>query len=280
MDASDTTPVVGWVAYLRKSTEEQANSLPIQLKDITASAVKLHVPIVGTFSDAISGKSTVGRDGLTAALAALKPGMALAVIRIDRLARNLPDFFVLVAQLRDKKCYLYSVENGYYSSDNSSQVVFMMNAYVAEQERKTINKRTARGLVQLKETWEREGRPPSLRNYVTRPPYGYARNKNYHISDPRAFEPVVEEQAVIDLMRWMWKANPVLSLTGMAEYLNSAEVKTRTGVPWSPATVSSIQKHNLLEADLETRSYAPRPNRRERGVTTIGGQQNSYANSA
>jgi len=272
MDANDQTKCSGWIAYLRKSTEEQANSLPIQLKDITREAEKRGTPILGTFQDAISGKSVVGRDGLSSALASLKPGMALAVIRIDRLARNLPDFFVLVAQLRDKKCFLFSVENGYYSSDNSSQVVFMMNAYVAEQERKTINKRTARGLVQLKENWTREGveRPPSLSNYVTRPPYGYTRNKNYHISDPLAFEPVVEEQAVVEMMRFLWQTDPTMPLARMAEFLNQQGVKTRSGAPWSAMTVSSIERHFQLGAKIERHAYAPRQNRREGVATTQG----------
>ena len=258
MDADDTTKVLGWVGYARKSTEEQANSIPIQTSDIGREAVKRGISVVAMFSDAISGKTVVGREGLSHAIENLKPGYALAVVRIDRLARNTPDFFVLIAQLRDLGCYLFVVDNGYYSSNNSSQVVFMMNAYVAEQERKTINKRTARGLVNLKEKWPNPERPPALSEYVTRAPYGWVRDKNYHIGDIKAFVRVEDEQHVIDQIKEIWRETPSATFTSIAKKLNELGIPTRGGGKWYPATIRNIQEHEKIEVDISRKTFAKR----------------------
>lgn len=261
MDADDKTNVLGWVGYARKSTEEQANSIPIQATDIEREAQRRGISLAGMYSDAISGKSVVGREGLSQAIAALKPGYALAVVRIDRLARNTPDFFVLIAQIRDKGCYLFTVDNGYYSSNNSSQVVFMMNAYVAEQERKTINKRTARGLKELKEEWIKHERPAALSKYVTLAPYGWVRDKNYHIGDLKAFVPVEEEQRVIEQIRELWKENPSLTYTAVAASLNEKGIPTRNGGKWYPATVRNIQHHEKIEISKAPNKFSKRSQR-------------------
>ena len=269
------------IAYARMSTSSQIASADVQHCAISRMCLARGWVVVKYVEETLSGVCSLSERPILNSVIQNEnvTGKALVVYSLDRLARSPIVGLDIIKRFVDAGFIIYSVVEALSSTDWDIAQVRRIFEH-AEWERNSFNHRSKEGLLRLTEKWGVVERPPSLRNYVTRPPYGYARNKNYHISDPRAFEPVVEEQAVIDLMRWMWKANPVLSLTGMAEYLNSAEVKTRTGVPWSPATVSSIQKHNQLEADLETRSYAPRPNRRERGVTTIGGQQNSYANSA
>lgn len=255
MDADDTTKVLGWVGYCRKSTEEQANSIPIQTKDITAHAERRGVCLVSVFNDALSGKSTVGRDGLTKALEALKPGYALAVVRVDRLARNTPDFFVLVATIRDKGCYLYTCDNGYYSASNSNQIVMMMSAWVAEQERRTINKRTARGLADLKERWKEVPRMAGLERFVTRAPYGYVRNRNYAIDDPRAFDPEPLEQTVITQIKTWYAEEQGLPYYVIADRLNSLQIRSRSGGLWFPSSVQSVVMHQGIATGLTRRVH-------------------------
>ena len=255
MDADDTTKVLGWIGYCRKSTEEQANSIGIQTKDIKTHAERRVVPLTAIFSDALSGKSTLGRDGLAKALEALKPGYALAVVRVDRLARNTPDFFVLVATIRDKGCYLYTCDNGYYSASNSNQIIYMMASWVAEQERRTINKRTARGLQDLKERWTTTERPAGLEKFVTLPPYGYIRNKNYDIEDPRAFEEEPEEQTIITRIKTWYASERGLPYHVIAGRLNDEGVRTRSGGQWYASSVRTIVLHQGIDTGLKTRIH-------------------------
>lgn len=152
------------VAYLRVSTEEQADSglgLSAQRASIQAAAVARGWTIVAWHEDAgVSGKS-LNRPGVTAALADVEEGRggALVVSRVDRLSRSLVDFAGLMERARTGRWGLVALDLGVDTTTADGELMAHVVATFAQYERRLIGQRTKVALAEKKAQGVQLGRP-------------------------------------------------------------------------------------------------------------------------
>jgi DNA invertase Pin-like site-specific DNA recombinase len=161
----EPTAVVG---YLRCSTEEQADSglgLAAQRAAIEAEATRRGWTVVAVYEDAgVSGKSTKGREGLSAALAAVEAGNAAAIVvaKLDRLSRSLADFAALMARAQAEGWNLVALDLGIDLRTAAGEFMANVMASAAQWERRIIGQRTRDALAIRRAEGVRLGRPRTL----------------------------------------------------------------------------------------------------------------------
>ncbi|MDG9674966.1 recombinase family protein [Micromonospora sp. DH14] len=203
------------VAYLRVSTEEQAESgagLAAQRAAIQAEADRRGWTIVAWKEDAgVSGKSVEGREGLAEALELVESRQAetLVVAKLDRLSRSLIDFAALMDRARAKRWNLIALDLGIDLATPAGEFLASVMASAAQWERRIIGQRTREGLAAKKAAGVRLGRPASLPAEV--------RSR------------IITESAAGK------------SLAGIARELNADGVPTaQGGKKWYPSTVRAV----------------------------------------
>lgn len=142
------------IGYAQVSTEEQ--KMDLQMEALKGAGCE-HI-----FEDhGVSGR-TFERQGLDAALAALKKGDMLIVWRLDRLGRSLAKLIELMEELGSKGIEFRSLSESIDTSSSGGRLVFHMMAALAEFERSLISERTRAGMQAAREKGRHLGRPPSL----------------------------------------------------------------------------------------------------------------------
>lgn len=215
------------VGYVRVSTDAQARdgvSLDAQEAKIRAYAALYDIELVGIESDAASA-STMKRDGLTRALAALSRGQAdtLIVAKLDRLTRSVRDLDALLTRyFAPGRHVLASIGEQVDTATATGRMVLNVLMSVAQWEREIVAERTQEALRHKRKAGERMGQIP----------YGYRA-----VGDGKRIEPDPEEQAVVARIR-EWRASGQ-SLRGIVERLNAERVPAR-GRGWYRPTVTAI----------------------------------------
>ncbi len=220
------------VGYVRVSTELQATegvSLDAQQGRIEAwcranggelAEGDLHVDA------GISGKRADNRPGLQAALGAVaeRPGAALVVYSLSRLARSTKDTIAIAERLEKAGADLVSLSEKIDTTTAAGKMVFRMLAVLAEFERDLVSERTKGAVAHKRSKGERIGQVP----------YGQSLDADGRTvrADPAALE-------VIASMR-RWKAEG-LSLRGIAGRLTVQGTPTANGrTAWTHKTVAGI----------------------------------------
>jgi DNA invertase Pin-like site-specific DNA recombinase len=168
MSRTKTAPANTAVAYLRVSTDEQADSgagLDAQRAAITAEATRRGWTITEWHVDAgVSGKSLSGRPALLDALDAVRGrrAAALVVAKLDRLSRSLLDFAGLMADAQRERWNLVALDLGIDLSTPAGEFMANVMASAAQWERRIIGQRTRDALAMKKAAGVRLGRPAGL----------------------------------------------------------------------------------------------------------------------
>ena len=231
------------VGYRRVSTDEQKTegvSLEAQQWKIQSYCDLYGLTLVGDFVDAGVSAKTLKREGLQAALLALKSGRAegLVVPKLDRLTRSVSDLAYLLTNYFDEKVgkQLFSVSDQIDTRSASGRLVLNVLTSVAQWERETTVERTQAALDHKRSKGERIGTIP----------YGY----KLDIDGPRNEKgklvrliPAENEQYVIKVLSDL-KFRSSASYRALAKLLNENQVSTRTGKPWSHTTVAAILKRS------------------------------------
>ena len=141
-----------FVAYYRVSTSKQGLGLDAQ-KAIVEKYVDANGGIiVAEFSEKESGKETINRTELKAAINAHREmGATLIVAKLDRLSRNVADVFTIV---KNKANTIEVCDMN--ASDTMMLGIF---ATLAQKERELISERTKAALKALKEKGKKLGNP-------------------------------------------------------------------------------------------------------------------------
>jgi DNA invertase Pin-like site-specific DNA recombinase len=143
------------VGYARVSDSSQVTDL--QRDALTAAGVAgEHI-----YTDTASGKCT-DRPGLAACLKALRPGDALVVWKLDRLARSLRDLVNIVHDLTVRGVGLKVLSGQGAEIDTATaagKMIFSIFAALAEFERELIVERTTAGLASARARGRAGGRP-------------------------------------------------------------------------------------------------------------------------
>jgi site-specific DNA recombinase len=133
------------ILYVRASTEDQQITLEVQKAKLEAYAGVYELQIVETVIESESAKS-LNRAGLQRALALLRSGEAdgLAVVKLDRLTRNVADWQSLIDGYFGEKAgkQLFSVQDSIDTRTAAGRLVLNVLLSVAQWERETIGERT------------------------------------------------------------------------------------------------------------------------------------------
>lgn len=159
-----SAPVDAYVAYLRVSTDEQADSgagLDAQRAAITAEAQRRGWTITAWYTDTGSGRSLNGRVDLALALAEVRERRAagLVVAKLDRLSRSLLDFAGLMADAQRAGWNLVALDLGIDLSTPAGEFMASVMASAAQWERRIIGQRTRDALAVKRAAGVRLGRP-------------------------------------------------------------------------------------------------------------------------
>ena len=142
------------IGYARVSTIDQ--NLALQRDALTAAGCER------IFSDEGLSGLTTRRPGLDGALAALKPGDALVVWKLDRLGRSLAHLVQLIADLGTQGVDFRSLSDPIDTGSAGGRLVLHMMGALAEFERALIAERTHAGLIAARKRGQKLGRKPSL----------------------------------------------------------------------------------------------------------------------
>src|SRR5690349_24722820 len=113
------------------------------------------------FTDTASGAQTE-REGLTEALAYVRPGDTLVVWKLDRLGRSLKDLITRITQLNDRKIGFQSLTEQIDTTTSGGKLIFHIFGALAEFERDIIKERTHAGLAAARARGKHGGRPKAL----------------------------------------------------------------------------------------------------------------------
>ena len=138
------------IGYARVSTEDQ--NLALQRDALGAAGCER------IFEDKESG-AKADRPGLAEALAYARPGDVVAVWRLDRLGRSLPDLVRIVGELEKAGIGFESVTEKIETGTAAGRLVFHVFAALAEFERNITRERTLAGLAAARARGRSGGRP-------------------------------------------------------------------------------------------------------------------------
>lgn len=141
------------IGYARISTD--APHLDLQ-RDALAQAGCERV-----FEDTASG-AKAERTGLTALLAALRPGDTVVIWRLDRLGRSLKDLIYLVERLDAVGVGLHSLQENIDTTSTGGRLVFPLFGALAAFERNLIRERTQAGRSAARARGHKGGRKKRL----------------------------------------------------------------------------------------------------------------------
>jgi DNA invertase Pin-like site-specific DNA recombinase len=115
------------------------------------------------FSEKASGKSTNGRPELAKLLKALLPGDAVAVTKLDRIARSSRDLHSIIHDLKERGCGFISLGDTWCDTTNEmGRFMLTVMSGIAELERDLIRKRCQAGIERAKAKGTKFGRPLAL----------------------------------------------------------------------------------------------------------------------
>lgn len=153
--------------YARVSTSDQCTE--VQLAPLREYAARQGAEAVEYVDHGISGTRR-SRVGLDALLEAVRRGdvQAVAVVRLDRLARSLAHMAALGEELQALGVELVSLSEGLDTSSPTGRAMFGMCGVFAQLERDLIGERTRAGLAAARRRGKRLGRRPALEGEALR----------------------------------------------------------------------------------------------------------------
>jgi DNA invertase Pin-like site-specific DNA recombinase len=141
------------IGYARVSTADQ--NLDLQRDALKKAGCKR------VFTDQVSG-ARADRPGLADALSHAREGDALAVWRLDRLGRSLPNLIEVVAELERRGVGFKSLTESIDTTTTGGRLVFHIFAALSEFEKNVIRDRTIAGLQAARKRGRVGGRPRSM----------------------------------------------------------------------------------------------------------------------
>lgn len=218
------------IGYVRVSTQGQVDdgvSMDAQKAKIKAWADLNGYDEVIIYQDAgMSGKRADNREGLQTALKDIKPGDALVVYSLSRLARSTKDTIEISELLQKKEADLVSISERIDTTTAAGKMVFRMMAVLNEFERDQISERTKAALQHKKANGEKTG------GYI---PFGHEVG-----TDGKTLVQNENEQKIIRLIESL--RGKGYSNNGIAKFLNQKGHQTKKGKMWNHVQIGRIIK--------------------------------------
>lgn len=218
------------INYCRVSSEEQASqgiSLEAQAAKLTSYAQLFDLDVVATITDAGESAKSLARPGIVKALDMLRRGEAdgIAVVKLDRLTRNVGDWQHLVSNYFGEKAgkQLWSVQDHIDTTCAMGRLIVNLTISISAWERETCGERTRDALQHKISKGERCGKVR----------YGYIVGP-----DRKTLLPVESEQQAISVMRQL-RADG-LTYRAIAAELSARHIPAKQAARWSHAAVRQI----------------------------------------
>jgi DNA invertase Pin-like site-specific DNA recombinase len=217
----DTSTFANAIAYLRVSTDQQADSglgIEAQRASVMSAAARLGLAVQEVYVDAgTSGAlALTSRPVLMQAVAALHRGDVLLIAKRDRLARSVYEVAIIDRLIKKQGARIVSSAGEGTENDDPASVLFrgLLDLF-AEYERLIGRARTKAGLAVKRARGERTGQLP----------FGFqmAADGDHVEKNP------VEQDRIARI--WALKATG-RSTRQIAGDLNAAGLTTRRGTPW------------------------------------------------
>jgi DNA invertase Pin-like site-specific DNA recombinase len=144
------------IGYARTSTLDQTAGLAAQRRDLEAAGCER------IFAEQVSSVAT-SRPEFERAIDMLRPGDALVVTRLDRLARSVADLVRIVEELQRRSAGLRILSLGIDTATPSGQLVVQIFGAIAQFERSLMLERQREGIAKAKSEGRYQGRKPTAR---------------------------------------------------------------------------------------------------------------------
>jgi DNA invertase Pin-like site-specific DNA recombinase len=157
--------------YLRVSTEEQTTEN--QRLPLVEHALRNEWDYE-IFTDVVSGskQSRTGLDRLMQRLRNKEFGV-VAVVKLDRLGRNLKHLLQLIEEFRNKNVQFVSLSENIDTNTPQGRLFLMMAGAFAEYERELIRERSMAGQARARKQGKKIGRPKGSKDKKARRKSGY-----------------------------------------------------------------------------------------------------------
>ena len=210
-----------YIAYTRVSTAKQGIGLEAQQTIIENYVKAQGGSILNAYNEKESGKDTINRPELQAAIAEAKATKSVLVVaKLDRLSRDIVDIF----SLKRDSALCFEV----CDIDATDTMTLGIFATLAQKERELISKRTREALAALKTDGKQLGNPnaaETMRKYNALGVEARQRKANENEANRHAY-------AAVKFMQG--------SLAEKAAYLNENGYKTRNGKPFHAMQVKRL----------------------------------------
>lgn len=153
-------PKGDFIGYARVSTAEQ--SMELQFDALRK------VGCINIYDEVVSAGGKSKRPKLDLAIKELRPGDTFIVWRLDRLARNVEEFYRRLRDIRGAGAEFRSITENFDFSTAMGEFVLVVLAAVAQLERQLIQYRTKAGLAVIKASGKRLGATPKIDDAMKR----------------------------------------------------------------------------------------------------------------
>jgi DNA invertase Pin-like site-specific DNA recombinase len=142
------------IGYARVSTKEQN-------LDMQKVALK-EAGCINVYDEVASASKKARRPKLDLAIKELRPGDTLLVWRLDRLARNVEEFYLRLRAIRGAGAEFKSLTENFDFSSAMGEFILVVLAAVAQLEAQLTQYRTTKGLAAAKARGQRLGATPII----------------------------------------------------------------------------------------------------------------------
>lgn len=231
---------MSYAMYLRKSRADiesesrgEGETLSRHEKILTELSEKIKLPITDVYREIVSGETIEARPEVQRLLKAVeqKKYDGVFVMDADRIARgDSVDQGIILRAFRLSGTKIITPRKIYDPNSEFDEEYFEFELFMARREYKLINRRIQRGRI----ISAKEGR------YIgSVPPYGYDKVK---IKGDKGYTLKPNDEA--DTVRYIFSRYLEVKGTGtIADELDIMEIPTRSGKPWSKATITDILKN-------------------------------------
>lgn len=218
--------------YIRVSTQDQENSMEMQLETISRYCKSNGYTMGEVFADEdVSAYIEIGKrpqgSRLLKALSQSSGGIGVVSLKVDRMFRNSIDAMVTVKQWNTDGIPLFVVSMGGNSLNTSTSIgwlFFQTLVMFAEFERNQISERTRAVKQHLKDSLRKNGIVP----------YGWRSDDGDNLLPDKTESAVVKD---------IYAMRDTMSLHSIAHKLNSSGIRTRNGSEFKANTVKRILEY-------------------------------------
>jgi len=235
-DSSNTSPSIQAAAYIRVSTDEQAESgysLQMQRERIAAQIAAKGWELCRVYEDAGYSGGRLDRPALRTMLSDIAGGLIQAVVvyKLDRLSRKQRDTMYLLEDIfLRENIQLVSISESLDTSSPTGRAMIGMLSVFAQLERDTITERLSEGRKQKAKGGGYAGGNPAI---------GYRSERGKKVITP-------DEAKVAAVRRVFALRDENFKLQQIADLLNSEGYTTKQGASFTPTQVMRIIKRRRL----------------------------------